>query len=97
MEPALVPDRPSISTRPSSRNLSITPQPNAPWAPPPCNAKLMRFFFEVSMLALGFIVMIEPFAPSSHYSQLIAAGPRWGAAACVSQKEQQHRLPAAPL
>src|SRR5258705_2598445 len=61
MEPALVPERPSISTRPSSRNLSITPQPNAPWAPPPCSAKLMRFFLEVSTDALDFIAIIEPF------------------------------------
>src|SRR5437870_4075913 len=34
---------PSIAIRPSSRNLSMTPHPKAPWAPPPCNARLMVF------------------------------------------------------
>jgi hypothetical protein len=41
MEPALVPDRPSMSTRPSSRNLSRMPQPKTPWALPPCRAVLI--------------------------------------------------------
>src|SRR4051794_76579 len=50
MEPALVPEIPSISMRPSSRNLSITPQPNAPCEPPPCKARLifLRPFEELS-------------------------------------------------
>ena len=34
---------PSISIRPSSSRWSSTPQVNAPCAPPPCSARLMRF------------------------------------------------------
>ena len=40
MAPALVPLTPSKPIRPSSRSWSSTPQVNAPWAPPPCKARL---------------------------------------------------------
>src|SRR5262249_27914932 len=36
------PEIPSIVSRPSSRRWSSTPQVNAPSAPPPCNARLIR-------------------------------------------------------
>src|SRR4029077_15453474 len=40
--PADAPEMPSIVSRPSSSRWSSTPQVNAPSAPPPCNARLMR-------------------------------------------------------
>src|SRR5262245_61930330 len=40
--PADAPDLPSTVSRPSSSRCSITPQVNAPKAPPPCSARLMR-------------------------------------------------------
>src|SRR5262245_64255885 len=40
--PADAPDLPSTVSRPSSSRCSITPQVNAPNAPPPCSARLMR-------------------------------------------------------
>jgi len=40
--PALLPLRPSKCTRGSASKASSTPQVNAPWAPPPCSARLMR-------------------------------------------------------
>src|SRR6186713_1256863 len=40
--PADAPEIPSIVSRPSSRRWSSTPQVNAPSAPPPCSARLMR-------------------------------------------------------
>ena len=42
MAPADAPEMPSISSRPSSSRWSSTPQVKAPWAPPPCSARLMR-------------------------------------------------------
>lgn len=39
--PAEAPVTALISTRPSSSSLSITPHSNAPWAPPPCRARLI--------------------------------------------------------
>jgi hypothetical protein len=39
--PADAPDIPSISRRPSSSSWSSTPQVKAPWAPPPCSARLI--------------------------------------------------------
>ena len=38
--PAEAPEMPSISRRPSSSSWSSTPHVNAPWAPPPCSARL---------------------------------------------------------
>ena len=40
--PALVPLTPSNSNWPSSSSASSTPQVKAPWAPPPCRARLIR-------------------------------------------------------
>src|SRR5579871_5853822 len=40
MAPALVALTPSMLTRGSSSNRSSTPQVKAPWAPPPCRARL---------------------------------------------------------
>src|SRR6185295_10289755 len=67
MEPALVPERPSISTRPSSRNLSMTPHAKAPWAPPPWRARLILFLpplvERLSAAAAVFLaIVIEPVA-----------------------------------
>src|SRR5262249_40957981 len=41
--PALVALTASMASLPSSSTRSITPQTNAPWAPPPCSAKLTFF------------------------------------------------------
>src|SRR3984957_13610280 len=43
--PADVPEMPSMASRSSLRSCSSTPQVKAPWAPPPCSARLMRFGF----------------------------------------------------
>src|SRR3984885_1908403 len=43
--PADVPEMPSMTSRSSHSNCSSTPQVKAPWAPPPCSARLMRFGF----------------------------------------------------
>src|SRR5262245_31249983 len=42
MAPAEVPEIASIRSHGSSSRRSRTPQVNAPWEPPPCNAKSMR-------------------------------------------------------
>src|SRR5262245_37281819 len=42
MAPAEVPEMASIRSHGSSSRRSRTPQVNAPWEPPPCNAKSMR-------------------------------------------------------
>src|SRR5262249_16856899 len=39
--PADAPEMPSIPIRPSSSSWSSTPQVKAPWAPPPCSARLI--------------------------------------------------------
>ena len=41
--PALAPVMASIAIRPSARIASSTPQVKAPWAPPPCKARLTDF------------------------------------------------------
>src|SRR3984957_5731777 len=43
--PADVPEMPSMASRSSLKSCSSTPQVKAPWAPPPCSARLMRFGF----------------------------------------------------
>ena len=55
--PALVPLSPSSDTRPSSSSLSSTPQVKAPWAPPPCRARLMTL-----VVATGARAAAEPLA-----------------------------------
>src|SRR6478752_4930722 len=52
--PADAPDMPSIVSRPSSSRWSSTPQVNAPSAPPPCSARLMR------LPAFGFSDLSPP-------------------------------------
>src|SRR5580704_6327519 len=43
--PADVPEMPSMASRSSLKSCSSTPQVKAPWAPPPCSARLMRLGF----------------------------------------------------
>src|SRR4029077_7775790 len=43
--PAEVPEMPSTLSRSSLRRWSSTPQVKAPWAPPPCKARLTRLVF----------------------------------------------------
>ncbi len=46
--PELMPEIAAISTRGSSNSRSSTPQVNAPCAPPPCSARLMRLIKALS-------------------------------------------------
>src|SRR6476660_9022628 len=75
--PADAPEMPSIVSRPSSSRWSSTPQVNAPSAPPPCKARLMR------LPAFGFSGVSPPKARernsiivkvSRRHAQVAAAG-----------------------
>ena len=54
----------SISSRPSSRMRSSTPHVKAPWAPPPCKARLMRLRFLVALR--GFVPLLTTFMVCSN-------------------------------
>ena len=60
--PADVPETPSITSRPSLKRCSSTPQVKAPCAPPPCSARLMR------------LVVGAPFPPAARPGNSAASG-----------------------
>src|SRR5260221_4817958 len=60
MAPAEVAEMPSNSNRSSASNRSSTPQVKAPWAPPPCKARLRRLVARLACrLARGLSPLVN--------------------------------------
>src|SRR5580693_5043500 len=61
MPPALVPEMPAISNRPSANRASSTPHVKAPCDPPPCSANEIRLRF------MPLLRAVAPRADSRHF------------------------------
>src|SRR5205085_3509779 len=94
MEPALVALMPSKAMPSSSRRRSSTPQVKAPWAPPPCRARLTVFTALPSGRALSFEISTCLVMASSSVSGPAAVDGQCGAgdgSAGVARQEHGER------